>query len=213
MKQPGKKQFVRIGGKPILFYSLQVFQQCSRIDEIVLVVAEEDIDFCTREFLERFRLEKIKKVVAGGAERQDSVYNGLKAIAPPPNLVVIHDGARPFLSGELLEQAIQEAAHKPALVFAVPVTATIKTANQDVVETTLSRSGLWEIQTPQIFAYDWIFPAYEEAIREGFQATDDAMMVERMGRTVHIFPGDPRNIKITTKEDLDFARFLLERGR
>ena len=207
------KQFLRIGAKPILFYTLHQFDLCPAVDEIILVVKAEDLAFAAQEIVDRYGIQKVKRIVAGGAERQDSVYAGLQAIANESEIVVIHDGVRPFISVALLELGIQQCREFGAVVTAVPVTSTIKRAEKGIVQTTLDRSELWEIQTPQIFRYDLIRSAYEESRKDGFVATDDAMMVERLGMSVQILPGERRNIKITTREDMAYAAFLLEKEK
>lgn len=210
MGKKTRKQFLRIGDKPILFYSLHVFEQCDAIDEVVLVTKEEDSLFAAEAVVDRFNFHKVKKIVSGGEKRQDSVFAGLRAVDEKSSIVVIHDGVRPFISVDQVELGVQKCMECNAVISAVPVVATIKEVAGGKVVRTVNRDTLWEIQTPQIFNFDLIFTAYSQAVAEGFSATDDAMMVERFGGEVYILPGDRRNIKITTPEDLHYANFMLE---
>ncbi|HDL18266.1 MAG TPA: 2-C-methyl-D-erythritol 4-phosphate cytidylyltransferase, partial [Bacteroidetes bacterium] len=205
-----RKQFLRIGDKPILFYSLHIFEQCAAIDEVVLVIKEEDLSFAAETVVDRFNFHKVQKIVSGGEKRQNSVFAGLQAVDENSRMVVIHDGVRPFITVEQVELGVQKCVDSGAVISAVPVVATIKKATGGKVVRTINRDALWEIQTPQIFNFDLIYTAYSQAFAEGFPATDDAMMVERLGGEVHILPGDRRNIKITTPEDLHYANFVLE---
>ncbi len=211
MQKNISKQFLRIGSKPILFYTLRQFEICMLVDEVILVVAADDLAYAEQEIVERYDLKKVHKIISGGGERQDSVYAGLTAIADKPDLVIIHDGVRPFVSVDLIERGIGLGAEHGAVVAAVPLTSTIKRVKNGMVAETVDRSELWDIQTPQTFKYDLILSAYEQAHADGFKATDDAMMVERLGKSVSVLQGDKQNIKITTEEDLEFAKLLLDR--
>jgi len=212
MKSETSKQFLRLGSKPILFYTLAKFERVSEVDQVILVVREEDMMLAAQE-VDRYGIRKVNKIVAGGAERQDSVYAGLRALEGRPDFVVVHDAVRPFASEELIRLSIQHALEFGAVVAAVPVTSTIKRVAAGEVVETVNREELWEVQTPQVFRYELILTAYEEAEREGFRATDDAALVERIGATVRVLVGERSNIKITTPEDLALAEFLLGRMR
>ena len=212
MKTETRKQFLRIGDKPILFYSLEKIEKCSFIQEVILVTHQNDLLYVAEAVVDQYQFTKAKKIVPGGEERQDSVYSGLKAIDGAPDLVVIHDSARPFFALDLLEEGLKMCVHRKALIFASPITSTVKSAAHKKVTKTLDRTNLWEVQTPQIFDYKLINSAYEEAIRAGIKATDDAMMVEYLEKDVHILESDKRNIKITTPDDLDYANYLF-RGK
>ena len=207
-----KKPYLILGGKPILAYTLSEFEKCSLIDETILVVSENEIEYSRGSIVEAFKFKKVSKVVAGGLKRQDSVWEGLKALKNYYELVMVHDGVRPFISQEILEKSIHETANHGATVVAVPVKETIKMVSEkaEVLET-MDRSRVWAIQTPQTFKYDILKKAYEEAAKDGFYGTDDASLVERLGIKVKIIPGSYENIKITTPEDLALGEAILKR--
>jgi len=210
LKEASKKQFLPLAGKPILVHTLDRFETCALIRSIVLVVGEEDLAYCLKEIVEKYRYQKITQIIPGGKERQDSVRNGLKALAGDAEIVVIHDGVRPFVTREMIEESIRGAKRLQAVVLAMPVKETVKMANTDgIVLKTLERESLWQIQTPQAFHTGIIQEAYRRATEDGIVGTDDASLVERLGTRVHILPGSYTNIKITTQEDLLWARLLL----
>lgn len=164
MKSNIKKQYLHIGGYPVLWYSLRVFQDCPKVDEIVLVCGAEEIERCRGQFVQHYGFSKITKIVAGGRERYHSVYEGLKAV-DSCGYVLIHDGARPFITEEILERIFDGLAECPACVVGMPVKDTIKLRSSDgYVEQTLPREKLWMIQTPQSFSYPLIRRAYDELI-------------------------------------------------
>lgn len=216
-KRMGKpKQFLEIGGRPILEHTLSVFEECKAIDGIILVVNQEDL---TR--AKELKFSKLLKVVAGGAERQDSVYNGLKVLPKEAEIVVIHDGARPFVTSSIIEKAVEEAKQSGAVVVGVPLKDTVKkmTNNQirmtnegAIIVETLDRKNLWAAQTPQVFKREIILRAYEEG-RSKYQVTDDAMLVEKLGIPVKMVMGSYKNIKITTPDDLIFAEGIIKCSR
>jgi len=206
-----KKQFLSLAGRPVLAYTLDPFEASPLIRSIVLVVEAEDIDFCTREIVQKQGYRKVSQVIAGGRTRQDSVKNGIEAASREADLLLIHDGVRPFVTKEMIESAIAGALQFEAVVFAVPVKDTVKVVDSEgTILRTLERSSLYQVQTPQIFRASLIREAYQRAASEGFLGTDDASLVERMGVKVHILPGSYQNIKLTTPEDFEFARFLVE---
>ncbi len=206
-----KKQFLPLAGKPVLCHTLDRFEACPGIDSIILVVSPEDMTYCMKEIVEKYRYRKVSQVVSGGKTRQDSVKNGIDALSPDVNVVVIHDGVRPFVTGGMIENSIHSAMEKGAAVTAVPVKDTIKVGGPDgTVQRTLDRNGLWQVQTPQAFKITVIKKAYQKAMQEGFYGTDDASLVERLGLKVHILSGSYSNIKITTPEDLVLAGRLAE---
>lgn len=212
MGREKNKQFLLLGQKPVLAHTLTVFQESPLIEEIVVVAAPGEVDYCRLEVVEKYNFSKVTKIITGGKERQNSVYNGLLALSHQPHLVVIHDGARPFLSREILEQSIEVSLKTGGAVVAVPVKDTIKVVNQEkMVESTPDRSILWAVQTPQTFNYSLLLQAYEEAAKEGFLGTDDASLVERMGAKVTVVPGSYENFKITTPEDLLLGEAILAR--
>ena len=206
------KQFLRIGDKPILFYTLEKFEACSMVNSVILVLPRDFAFHNVRRLLEKYNIRKVQIIVTGGRERQDSVYAGLNAIDKSSDIVVIHDGVRPLVRSKIIEQSIHQCQAIGAVVVAMPVTATVKKVQNGRVVETLDRRQLWEIQTPQTFNYQLILQAYRQAMEEGFYGTDDSMLVERLGHEVGIVQGDRYNLKITTPEDLEIAKFLLTQG-
>ena len=215
MKSKTKKQFMEIKGKPVIWYSLFEFEK-SRVDEIILVTGKEDIDYCKKEIVEKYNLKKIKNVVAGGSERYESVYKGLKEVTG--NIVLIHDGARPLINNEIIERSIEGTIKSDACVVGVPVKDTIKRANKEgYIIDTPNRSELWITQTPQSFKTDLVKMAYKkmkEELEKGnttLNITDDAMVVEEFTTNqVRFVQGDYKNIKVTTPEDIDIAELFIE---
>jgi len=206
-----KKQFYLLADKPILAHTLDKFENCPLIHSILLVVGQEDMDYCLKEIIEKYQYLKISQVVPGGKRRQESVKNGIDALPKDVDIVVIHDGVRPFVTEEMIEESIRSAVRFQAVVMAMPVKETIKMVQRDgTVLKTLDRESLWQIQTPQTFQVKLIKEAYHRATEDGFIATDDASLVERLGVKVHILPGSYTNIKITTAEDLMLANLLLQ---
>ena len=215
MKNKTKKQFMEIKGKPVIWYSLFEFEK-SRVDEIILVTGKEDIDYCKKEIVEKYNLKKIKNVVAGGSERYESVYNGLKEVTG--NIVLIHDGARPLINNEIIERSIEGTIKSDACVVGVPVKDTIKRADKEgYIIDTPNRSELWITQTPQSFKTDLVKMAYKkmkEELEKGnttLNITDDAMVVEEFTTNqVRFVQGDYKNIKVTTPEDIDIEELFIE---
>lgn len=213
MNSAVQKQYLLIQGLPVLYYSLKQFQDCPFIDEIVLVTGQEEIAYCREEIAERYGITKVKKIVPGGAERYHSVYEGLKA-AGDCAYVYIHDGARPFLSQEILERAREGVREYGACVVGMPVKDTIKISDENgFANYTPPRNQVWMIQTPQAFAYKTILDAYTGIVKQGQTAvTDDAMVLETMtGKKSRLVLGSYENIKITTPEDLEIAGIFAER--
>lgn len=207
------KQYLMLKGRPVIYYALKAFED-SPVDEIVLVTGEGEEDFCRKEVVERYGLKKIMHITTGGRERYHSVYSGLKC-CEASDYVLIHDGARPCVSVELIARSMETVSRTGACIAAVPVKDTIKTADaRGVVQATPDRDSLWSIQTPQAFAYPLIRSAYDRMITEGAEGiTDDAMVVEYYGKEpVQIFEGSYRNLKITTPEDLQMAELLMQNG-
>ncbi|GAF25724.1 2-C-methyl-D-erythritol 4-phosphate cytidylyltransferase [Moorella thermoacetica] len=203
------KVFLPLAGKPMLAYSLAVAAASPLVDEIIIVTRPDDIPLC-RQVVAGEGAGKVKAIVAGGAERQDSIAEGLKAVARAAEWVAVHDGARPFLTPALLEKTILAARTTGAAIAALPVKETIKQGGEaGIVAATLDRKGLWSAQTPQVFRREWLVDAYREAAEKGWQATDDAALVERLGYPVKLVPGEETNIKITTPGDLVLAGALL----
>jgi 2-C-methyl-D-erythritol 4-phosphate cytidylyltransferase len=204
------KQFLSLRGKPILVHTVEKFERCKLIDEIILVVPEDYMSYCSQAIVDKFGYGKVKKIVCGGRERQDSVYQGLKACPKGTSTVAIHDAVRPLISPNIISQSIKLCLEKKAVVVAVPPKDTIKRGEEGLVVTTLNRDKMWLIQTPQVFEYKLILDAHQKAKKEGFWGTDDSILVERLGKEVAILEGEFENIKITTAEDLAIAETLLQ---
>lgn len=206
-----KKQFIELEGKSVLAHTVEAFNKCKVVDEIIVVVGKEDQEKVKREVIKLYGYTKVTRVVEGGAERQDSVYNGLMATSKETEYVMIHDGARPFISGEIIERALTSTKEKEATVVAVPVKDTIKVVKETLeVEATPNRNTLWSVQTPQSFKREILVRAYDDAKAKKLQVTDDSMLVEAYGHKVYIVEGDYNNIKITTPEDLAIGQAILK---
>ena len=206
-----KKQFLPLAGKPVLAHTLDPFERCPLINAVVLVVGQEDLDFCLKEIVEKYQYRKISRLVPGGESRQESVKHGIDAVPEDVEIVVIHDGVRPFVTQQMIEESVRSAMRFKAVVLGLPVKDTIKTVTPEgKVLKTLDRGSLWQIQTPQAFQGRLIRDALNKAAEDGFLGTDDASLVERMGVGVHVLPGSYANIKITTPEDLMLATLLLQ---
>jgi 2-C-methyl-D-erythritol 4-phosphate cytidylyltransferase len=206
------KQFLLLDDKPILLHTLLAFQASERIAEVVLVTGADDVARCAA-WVQPYGLAKLKQVVAGGAERQHSVWRGLQALSPAVTDVLVHDGVRPFVGHELLERVANALQTEAALVTAVPVKDTIKEVDDGVIRGTLTRERLWAMQTPQAFRLELLRAAHERAQVDGFIGTDEAVLVERMGAAVRVVPGEDLNFKITTPHDLAMARAIIQRQR
>lgn len=211
MNSKVQKQFLEIREKPVVYYSLAAFENSPIIDEIILVTGQESLEYCQKEIVEKYGFTKISKVVAGGKERYDSVYHGLLACEDCA-YVGIHDGARPFLTEDIIARGWAGAKETGACVIAMPSKDTVKIADAEgfVLETP-DRKNVWNIQTPQIFDYQLIRTAHEQIrAKDMSSVTDDAMVVEQeMGVKVRLVEGSYRNIKITTQEDLVIAEAFL----
>ncbi len=204
------KQYLALADRPILAHTLELFDCHPRVEHIHVISPPAEIDYCRREVVERYGFGKIRELVAGGAERQDSVRNGLEACrAAAEDIVLIHDGVRPFLSASLIDRVIETADRIGACVVGVPVKDTIKEVAGGLIERTPERRRLWQAQTPQAFRFGLIRRAHRLAREAGCLGTDDASLVERLGLPVAMVEGSYRNIKITTPEDLVLARAFL----
>lgn len=205
------KPFLSVAGKPILVHTLRRFVPIEAVRRIVIVVAAEREALCQEVLHTHGPWPQPITVVHGGAERQDSVRNGLAALEPQCEVVVIHDAARPFISGEAIQRSIDTAAEAGSVVVATPVRDTIKRADaQHTIRETVSRHDLWLAQTPQTFRVEVIRAAHHWAQQRSITGTDDAALVEQMGRHVRIVPGDALNFKITTPDDLALAQAVLQ---
>ncbi len=201
------KQFIKINEKEVIAHTIDKFYKNEYIDEIILAVKEDEIDYFKENIIKKYDYKNIK-IALGGKERQDSVYNGLKIVDKNCDMVLVHDGARPFVSKEIIKKAVTET--KKASVIGVRVKDTIKVVNNNEIISTPNRNTLWAIQTPQTFKYDLLKRAYEKAYEENFYGTDDSSLVENLGEKVNIIEGSYENIKITTKEDLNMAYQIIK---
>lgn len=201
------KQYLELGGLPIVGRTLQTFSALPEIDEIILVVRADEMELAFTQIVQAFGAGKTK-VIPGGATRQESVARGVKAVDPECQLVVVHDGARPLVDPNLIRETIAVARVHGAAIAAVPVKDTIKVVRDSVVVDTPSRATLWSVQTPQAFQHDLLKRAHQHGPTRG--ATDDASLVEGLGYPVTVVMGSYRNLKITTPEDLILAEILLK---
>jgi len=206
------KQFLLLGEKPVLVHTLQRFEQSSQVDEVCLAVPEDFI-VEVEQLVARYRLHKVSKVVAGGERRQDSVYNMLKRMQfRPSDLVLVHDGVRPFIHPAKIAELVAVCGEHDAAVLAVQPKDTMRRSNGGgIFDQTLDRSALWLIQTPQAFKASLLMKAFEKAVKDKFVSTDEAALVERIGVKARIVQGSYDNIKITTKDDLDLGELILKR--
>lgn len=210
-KRMGKdisKQFILVKDKPIIYYTIKKFSDCKLIDEIILVLPKDEIEYCKKEVLEKYSL-KVDKIIEGGKERQDSVYNGLKALKNS-DIVLIHDGARPFVSEKIILDGIENAKKYGAAAPGVMPKDTIKVKDDfSFSKETLKRESLIAIQTPQVFKKDIIVKCHERVREDNVSVTDDTMVVEKYGYKVYLYDGDYTNIKVTTPEDLILCEYLV----
>lgn len=205
------KQYLMLGGLPILVHTLMAFQQASLVDDVCLVLPEEDVRKAPQKILSPYHLTKVNRVLTGGERRQDSVKRGVDLIGSDHDLVVIHDGVRPFISPATINAAIKEAARSQAVTVGLPVTDTIKKVDgHRRVSATVNRDQLWLTQTPQVFLASLLKKAYESAYADNYYGTDDAALVERIGEKVTMIIGSYDNIKITTAVDLEWGELILK---
>ena len=211
MKRDINKQFIKLDGKEIIAYTIEKFYKSEDIDDIVIVIKENEEKYFIENIINKYGFDNIK-LAYGGKERQDSVYNGIKKLNSNCEIVLIHDGARPFVNEDIIKNSIEEAKENNAVVVGVPVKDTIKVVDSDgnIVDTP-NRSLLWSVQTPQSFKYEIITRAYEYAYSNDYYGTDDAMLVEHIGYNVKMIEGSYDNIKITTEEDLHFGIQILNK--
>ncbi|HEX8651971.1 MAG TPA: 2-C-methyl-D-erythritol 4-phosphate cytidylyltransferase [Pyrinomonadaceae bacterium] len=205
------KQFLELAGTPIIIHTLKRFEQCADIQEIVLVLPAQDASGFLA-LAGRYSLRKLARVVPGGATRAESVLRGLQSVrAATAEIIAVHDGVRPFVKADEISRTIRAAQASGAAILAAPVVDTIKEVESGQVKGTLTpRSGLRRALTPQCFRYALLRQAYERAPDFGADATDDSLLVERLGAKVLVIEGDPRNIKITSPEDLALAEIILK---
>jgi 2-C-methyl-D-erythritol 4-phosphate cytidylyltransferase len=202
-----KKQFRLLGKRPLLFYAIQPFTELDFITEIIVVVHTDDVSRMERE-LKSLISTKSLKVVQGGAHRQDSVYAGMQVVSSQADLICIHDGVRPFVTGELIKDAVNACENHDGVVVAIPSRDTLKQVMGDQAIGTLDRSSIWQAQTPQVFSPGPLKEAMDIAHKEKLQGTDEAALLERIGYQVGIVMGSPYNLKITTPEDWQLAEAI-----
>ncbi len=216
------KQYLLLDGKPVLYYALDAFEK-SEADTVVLVTGKDEIEYCKKEIVDYFGFAKVKAIVAGGKERYHSVACGLRSLKDMDEdyeVVLIHDGARPFVTPEMISKLVRETREKEACVIGTPVKDTIKIADENgCCEQTPQRDKVWAVQTPQSFGFELVYSAYEqllekeeELLSRGIRITDDAMVVEQMSeKKVYLVEGDYTNIKLTTPEDLIISEAFLKK--
>jgi 2-C-methyl-D-erythritol 4-phosphate cytidylyltransferase len=204
------KQFLPLGGKPMIAYSLELFEKSDLIDEIVLVVHQDYLAYVSQAIVDEYKLHKIRKITAGGETRQESVLAGLTACPTGIDLVAIHDAARPFLASDLFGRVMSQAAKTGAAILAVQAKESIKVGEKGIVSKTLKRDTVWVAQTPQVFRFTEILEAHQRAEASKFEATDDSEIFEQYGGKVAIVPGSYNNIKITTPSDMVLAQEIIK---
>ncbi|MEY8321038.1 2-C-methyl-D-erythritol 4-phosphate cytidylyltransferase [Lachnospiraceae bacterium 46-61] len=208
-----KKQFLKLGEKEMIVYTIQKFEQCSQVDEIVLVTANDTMDLLTN-IVKREGFQKVSAIVEGGKERQNSVYAGICAVNKKAEIITVHDGVRPFVKVDDITKTIITAQQKGACVLGVKAKDTIKICNvENQIVTTPERNFVWYIQTPQTFQKQLLIKAFEKAGKENFIGTDESVLVERDGTTVFVVEGSYENIKITTPDDIVVGEAYLKKER
>lgn len=211
MKAGINKQFLQLGNRPVLAYALQNFQDCDAVEEIIVMTAAEEIEYVQSEIVQKYGFSKVRKIIAGGAERQQSAYKGIMAAHQDSEIILLHDGARPFVTRQTILACINQAREYGAVSAGMPSKDTIKLVNKEhIVTATPPRDGVWITQTPQAFQREVIIKAHQIAAAEALIATDDAMLVEAMGHPVKMVAGAYENMKITTPEDIALAEQLLK---
>lgn len=203
------KQYIEILGRPIICLTLDKFREFNHINKVIIVVPPDYVDSFRSDIISRYEYPSDWQVTAGGLHRQDSVRNGLNLVSKDCDVVLVHDGVRPFITAGLIERSIETAFNEGAAIVAAPIKETIKKAGGDkLISATVDRDGLWGAQTPQAFRYKILKEAMESAYRDNFMGTDEASIVERIGTKVKIVEGDSRNIKITTPDDIVLAEAI-----
>ncbi len=218
MKQSVNKQFLEINGQTIIERTLRAFEESKKVHAVIVVTKSTEID-TVNQLISSKNFKKVRSVVEGGAERQDSIYNGLKMTSDQDRWVLVHDGARPFITSEMIDDMVDDLVNRnnelideeESVIMAVPSKDTIKRVEGDRVAQTLNRAELWNVQTPQGFSRKLLMKAYEKAKREGFTGTDDASLVEWMGYKVHVHMGSYENIKVTTPDDIYLGEAILKK--
>lgn len=204
------KQFMELGGVPILVHSLRVLETVPAVEHVILAVPDADREYCLREIVTRYRFAKVTKIVAGGERRQDSVRHGLQEVDEEADLVLIHDAVRPLVTRDVVERVIRRAEEVGGAIAAVPMRDTVKEVGRDgAITATVDRGRLWLAQTPQVFRVKVLRDAHRKAHLEKFHATDDAQLVEWLGQPVAVVEGSEENLKITRPQDLAIGEAIL----
>ncbi|MEW6534661.1 MAG: 2-C-methyl-D-erythritol 4-phosphate cytidylyltransferase [Candidatus Auribacterota bacterium] len=206
------KQYLLLNNTPILVHTLRRLSSMPGLSGIILVTGKDSVSYCEGEIVSKFSLGRVMRVIEGGEMRQDSVYNGLSVLqAFSPDIVMVHDGVRPFFSDRLFSELMDAAIQVGAAIPGVPIVSTVKSvSNELLVEKTIPRDKLWAVQTPQAFQYELLMQAYELVRKRNAVVTDEAMAVELLGHDVKMVKGDSENIKITTPVDLTIAQHILQ---
>jgi 2-C-methyl-D-erythritol 4-phosphate cytidylyltransferase len=204
------KQYLLLKGQPILHHTLLAFETSALVDSVTLAVPKNDLAQARK----KWDYKIVKNIVEGGKERQDSVYNGFKAIDADTDIVIVHDGVRPFVSSAMIGRSIEAAENFGAAIVAIPVSDTIKQVDEkNFVTRTVDRNGLWRVQTPQAFQYQVLGEAFEKAVNDSYYGTDEGSLLEYAGRKLKIIMGSELNIKITRPEDLILGEGILNSGK
>jgi 2-C-methyl-D-erythritol 4-phosphate cytidylyltransferase len=212
MGGPVAKQFLALGGRPLLLHSLSVLQASPAIQEIILAVPTSERQYCLDEIVTPHGISKVRRIVSGGEQRQDSVRHALAEVSAEVEIVLVHDAVRPFVSEDMIVRVIHAASVHGAAIVALPMRDTVKQVGLNgVIERTVDRRPLWLAQTPQAFRRDWLEEAHHKAQLNNIHATDDAHLVELLGRSVMVVEGSGDNIKVTRPEDLDIGEAILNR--
>lgn len=207
------KQFASLNGKPLLYYSLNTFSKIDSVHQIVLVVPRAHVEYTNNEIVRKYGFQNKAIVIEGGKERQDSVEKGFNALNEKPDVVLVHDGVRPFINSNTIKNVIGEAFQSGASICAVKATDTVKQSSREhYIENTLDRDTIWLAQTPQGFKYEILKDAIRHAGEDSYLGTDESLLVERIGVRVKLTEGSRSNIKITTKEDIILGEFLIKEG-
>jgi 2-C-methyl-D-erythritol 4-phosphate cytidylyltransferase len=213
MQQDTPKTYLQLAGKPILIHTLEIFEKVPEVQEVLVVVHPEDLEFCQEEIIDPYPLKKVLRLVPGGKERQDSVYHALKVLkkeAADLDVILVHDGVRPLVDPDQVRKVGAAARRHGGAILGIPCQDTLKRVNsKGVVVDTVDRQELWQVQTPQAFQAALLWRAYQEAMERGFYATDEAALVEALGETVVVVPSTCLNLKITTPDDLKIAEAIL----
>jgi len=207
-----RKQFMLLGGVPILVHTIRKFLAAPSVNEILVVVPAEDVSAMAADLAVETDSKSVR-VVAGGRNRQESVRNGLDVVSSGIDIVAVHDGVRPFISVALIEDAIAKAAESGAVILGMPAVDTVKQVGQNAIEATLPRERIMLAQTPQVFRRELLDRAFESAARDGFNGTDEASLVEHLNEDVHVMLGSDRNIKITRPSDMALAQLFYDEER